>query len=298
MTDRICAIIVTYNRKALLQECLQALLAQTYTVSQILVVDNASTDGTDKLFSGAGDTKGTSVRYLRLDSNRGGAGGFHHGMKIALEGEYDWLWLMDDDTIPQPAALRQLIETREIFPEGKRPDLLASKVEWEDGQLHAMNFPSLRRATRDPERTVLAAQYGTLWLRAVSFVSVLIHRSAVQQYGLPTADYFIWNDDIEYTARILRHRFGVYVPASIVLHRTAQSHSAMDAPPQRAFYQVRNVLWMILRSPAWAPDERLKIGVLHLYWIARYLWRSRFRVDALSAVWSGVVQGITQRPQR
>lgn len=51
-------------------------------------------------------------------------------------------------------------------------------------------------------------------------MSILINAEAVRECGLPMADYFLWNDDFEYTARLLRHHEGFYVPASRVRHLT------------------------------------------------------------------------------
>ena len=67
-------------------------------------------------------------------------------------------------------------------------------------------------------------------VRAASFVSILVEVAQVRRNGLPSADYFIWNDDLEYTARLLKHRIGLYVPASVVVHKTRAAASATDDP--------------------------------------------------------------------
>ncbi|HEX8280471.1 MAG TPA: glycosyltransferase family 2 protein, partial [Chthoniobacterales bacterium] len=258
--EHIFAVIVTYNRKELLRECVRALLEQELPVTRIVLIDNASTDGTAEMVRTEWlETGQAPIELKTLERNGGGAGGFHAGIKHAMAAGADWIWLMDDDTIPAATALQRLLETHAHFPESDRPSLLASKVVWTDGSVHRMNFPTVKRAHVDPERALRTAENGTLWLRWASFVSVLIHRSAVEKHGLPFADYFIWNDDTEYTARICRDDLGVLVPASVVTHKTAQKHSPMDAAPARAYYQARNVLWMILRSPAWRRDEKMKI---------------------------------------
>ncbi|GAA6756682.1 hypothetical protein Thermus77420_21580 [Thermus thalpophilus] len=103
--DRVCAVIVTHNRKELLRECLRAVLAQTRPVDHILVVDNASTDGTADMLR----EEFSQVEVLRLPENQGGAGGFHEGMKRAYELGYEWMWLMDDDALPSRTALEELL---------------------------------------------------------------------------------------------------------------------------------------------------------------------------------------------
>jgi rhamnopyranosyl-N-acetylglucosaminyl-diphospho-decaprenol beta-1,3/1,4-galactofuranosyltransferase len=93
----VAAVVVTFNRKELLCECLDALLAQTYPVSRIVLIDNASSDGTAELLAEKGYLENEIFDYLRLPVNSGGAGGFHEGVKRAFEAGFDWLWLMDDE---------------------------------------------------------------------------------------------------------------------------------------------------------------------------------------------------------
>ncbi|MER3603731.1 MAG: hypothetical protein C4298_08345, partial [Thermus sp.] len=89
MSERVCAVVVTYNRKELLRECLETLRGQTRKVDHILVVDNASTDGTEEVLR----AEFPEVEVLRLPENQGSSGGFHEGMKRAYEEGFDWLWL-------------------------------------------------------------------------------------------------------------------------------------------------------------------------------------------------------------
>jgi GT2 family glycosyltransferase len=262
----------------------------------VVVIDNASTDGTADLLHGSGLLQDGRVQLHQLPTNVGGAGGFRKGLELALQSAAEWFWLMDDDTIAAPNALAELHNAYDRFPPAEKPRLLASKVEWTDGTVHPMNLPTIKRAQLEPERAVLAAQCATMSLRWASFVSVLISRNAVEEFGLPWGDYFIWNDDTEYTARMLRQGFGVLVPHSVVVHKTVHKHSPMDAAPERSYYQVRNVLWMILRGDAWRTDEKLKIAVVHVQWIARYLARGRFSAARLRAVARGLWHGLTTAP--
>jgi GT2 family glycosyltransferase len=293
MNERVCAVVVTYNRRELLRECLAALLGQARPADEIIVVDNASTDGTAEML--ARDFGG--VRALRLPKNVGGAGGFHEGIKRAYEEGYDWVWVMDDDTIAEPDSLRALLAAKDSFEEAERPCLLASKVVWTDGSLHPMNIATSKRLDQDAEGVLLAAQHSAVSMRWVSFVSALLHRGVVSRHGLPIADYFIWNDDAEYTARVLRREFGVMVPASRVVHKTEKKHTALDAAPQRYYYQVRNLVWMLTRSDAWSGAERAKIMLVHSRWVLAYLRRSRFSWPSVRAVGSGLRDGIFRTPR-
>ena len=295
MNGRVCAVVVTYNRKVLLSECLRALLAQSRAVEEILVVNNASTDGTPEAVAEQfPPNEFPRLRLLSLPKNIGGAGGFREGIKRAFEGQFDWFWVMDDDTIPEPDALSELFASRAGFTESPRPDLLASKVVWIDGSLHPMNISWVKEG--DPEQLFLATQHSTLSMRATTFVSLLMHRKLVERYGLPVADYFIWGDDIEYTGRILRHEFGVAVPRSRVTHKTAKKYATVDGSGARFYYHVRNTIWMLTRSNAWSAEEKaeIMIGFLKSLWL--YLTRSYFSWSSLRVISTGLRDGFFKRP--
>src|SRR3954466_11680448 len=89
----VCAVVVTYNRRNLLARCLDHLERQSHPPDRILVVDNASTDGTAELLAAR-----DGIEVMRMRENRGGAGGFERGLEHAYAGGYEWIWLLDDDT--------------------------------------------------------------------------------------------------------------------------------------------------------------------------------------------------------
>jgi len=100
---KVIAVIVTYNRKELLKECITALLNQDYRNCDILVVDNASTDGTFDYISEL--LKNKRVIYKNTGANLGGAGGFNFGMKEAVNLGCDFVWVMDDDCMVHTDSL-------------------------------------------------------------------------------------------------------------------------------------------------------------------------------------------------
>src|SRR3954447_17496153 len=106
----VIAVLVTYNRRELLVECLEAIARQTHPVSRVVLVDNASTDGTVEHVLASGVAERLAIDLVQLTRNGGGAEGFHYGVRTALEGESDWLWLMDDDCEPADDCLERLLE--------------------------------------------------------------------------------------------------------------------------------------------------------------------------------------------
>lgn len=281
---KVCAVVVTHNRRALLVQCLQALRAQVRAPDHVLVVDNASTDGTSELLrEGYPD-----VEVRTLTSNGGASGGFHEGLRRAHADGFHWIWTMDDDTIPEPTCLQALLEAAEVLP-GGAPALLSSKVVWTDGQLHPMNYQGFER-TRTA-RVIAASELGLMPLRTATFVSLLVHRRAVDSHGLPLERYFLWSDDIEYTARILRHEPGYLVPGSVALHKTQRPYTAVSASGDRFYFHVRNALYM-LRGTAWAPREKPSLVFSLVMSIVAYLRFNQFAPRVMPIILRGFRDGL------
>ncbi|MFC7878478.1 glycosyltransferase, partial [Isoptericola sp. NPDC057391] len=134
-------------------------------------------------------------------------------------------------------------------------------------------------------------------VRSMSFVSMLVDARAVREHGLPVSDFFIWNDDFEYSTRLLRRGTGLYVPGSVVEHRTARLVGTDHDPGPRFYYEVRNKIWTFTRSAALAPSERLLYGGSTLRRWARTVARSSDRGTLLKAGGRGLWHGVVRRPR-
>ena len=268
----VASVVVTYERRDLLTRALAAIEAQTRPPDVVIVVDNASADGTADVVR----SRFPAVDLLTLPYNTGGAGGFAAGIARALELGATALWLMDDDTVPRPDALAALLATFARH----RPALAASRVLWTDGRDHPMNTPRSRPC----------GVPGHARIRSASFVSVLLDAAAVRACGAPVADYFLWNDDFEYTLRLLRGRLGLLCAASVVEHHTAAPVFDVGA---RFFYEVRNKVWLFTRSRCLAPGERLLYAgaTLRRWAPALASGRTRLLRELLRGLWAGVRSG-------
>jgi GT2 family glycosyltransferase len=297
---RVTAVVVTWNRRDLLEEALGALARQTHLPAEVVVVDNASTDGTSELL----EASYPHVDLVRLTSNVGGAGGFAAGIEQALTHEPDLVWLLDDDTIPYPTAAEMLVRSWGTYPgvvsagstSPKRPALLASRVIWTDGRDHPMNTPR-RKPGANVEEARAAEAVDAVPIRSASFVSIMCDADVVRERGLPVADYFLWNDDFEYSTRLLRGNVGLYCPRSVVEHRTKVFGSTDADPGERFFYEVRNKLWMFTRSRSLTPVEKLLYGGSTLRRWARTFAGSEDRSTLGRALGRGAVAALRGSPR-
>lgn len=271
MRASIATVIVTFNRKALLIECLEANLAQTRPADRIIVVDNASTDGTSERLADHGFLEDDRIEYLRLDENIGGAGGFARGMARAMEGSFDWIWLMDDDASPKLDALEELLKGLAGLP-AETPDMpcvLTSCVTTKTGEIDTQHRRIFNFTMLDSKRVKAEAYNRSISKIDVgTFVGFMVNRATVDRVGLPCADYFIYFDDIEYSLRIKQAGGNIYlVPRSRIVHpedpNDSKSFSRSPSYPWRSFYQTRNQISTYRR---YAPN-----GLVLFYLVLRVL---------------------------
>lgn len=287
---RVAAVVVTYNRLPLLQQCLRALAAQSAHLEAIWVIDNASTDGTQ-----------TAVQAMHLENlvyrntgkNLGGAGGFAYGVKETAMAGYDALWLMDDDTIPEPEALQNLLECDRKL-EGKY-GWLSSRALAPDGTDQPMN-----RQRKTPYTDVEGYTENQVPAVMASFVSLFLRTDIVKKFGIPIADFFIWSDDWEYTRRISKELPCYVASESRVVHAMKNPGTvniATDVPARweryRYFYRNDVVLYRREGMRGW------------LWLLAKDLWHTvqvvldsrGSRCARISIIWKGFAEGVRYRPR-
>lgn len=287
---RVAAVVVTYNRRALLLECLDCLRRQTATGLDIIVVDNASTDGTGAALAPL-RAKGR-LTYINTGANLGGAGGFQLGVRRAVEAGYDYAWIMDDDSMPAPTALEALLSAaREIGEFG----WLSGRTFWTDGSLCRMNIQRDLRMGNLADFSQKRVPSG-----AATFVSLLIPSSVVRKVGLPIKEFFIWADDLEYTRRISRQYPCYVIPDSVTVHKCATNNGgniATDRPERvdRYRYAYRNEVY-VYRREGWPGIRRLLLRTpLH---ILRVLTQSKGqRWKRIKVIVGGTIKGFGFKPE-
>ena len=256
---RVHAAIVTYNRGALLVECLRALLAQTIPVARIVVIDNASTDGTPERLAATGLLEHPRVSYQRQERNSGGAGGYSRAVEFARK-DADWVWVMDDDAEARPDSLERLLASP--WAQDRSTAVLCQAVVRPDGshELSARGHFERRPRPLSAAEHVAGAELGF-----ASLVGLLVRGDAARATDPPRADFFIWCDDFEWCLRLRRHGKLRLVPDSEVVHKEA----AHGFSTRRARIVNRLTGWNYAATP-YSSFWRNICGVRNYVWLRKH----------------------------
>lgn len=279
-----CAIVVTFNRKKDLAKCLTALINGKTAPDKILVIDNASTDQTKQFIA---EHFGKEIRsgildYNILPENIGGAGGFHDGLKIALQSDYDYFWLMDDDAEPDFYALSTLRTAVESDANNQEKcfvslasDKAKDRLSWGTGILVG-NKTLIAEYVKDiPDIHELKAPWAP-------FLGFLVPRKIIECIGLPRSEYFIWGDDVEYSSRVWRAGFEiVYIKNSIIYHPVLEKIKVrflgrdvilINADDWKQYYGMRNDVYTLSRQKKYSSMLK-RIVFYFLVWKVRGMHR-------------------------
>ncbi len=240
--DRIAIAIVTYNRSAFLAELLASAAAMRTLPWRVLIVDNASTDDTADVLAGAAGLFPEGVLVTeRLETNTGGAGGFHAGTRLALELGADWVWLMDDDVEIIPDALERLAPWMQRFQvvHGRRYDFDGSPFYWQARFNEWLGVP-LPYALKGFNRE------GFELTNSGTFEGMMVSADVVRTIGLPDPRFFISWDDATYAWLASRHTEVAYVDEFVLRRKREQRQISLgvrhlnDGSPLFRFHVMRN----------------------------------------------------------
>lgn len=251
-SQRVAAAIVTFNRKDMLRRSLQAILDQTRPPDEVIVVDNASADGTAAMVA----AEYPSVRLVALAENTGAAGGFAAGLEAGVGSGNDWVWIFNDDDIPEPDALARMLEAAAALP--ARTGIVGCARRDELGKPYGLGLRWRHRHIYVPPAP---ADGPPLAVDVVAFSGTLVSARLIRQVGVPNRQFFMMLEELDYCLRARDAGWLVYVlPRQLV---TAFAMGSGSAPPWRGYYQTRNHLAMTLG----------RRSLLELaWWLSRTLW--------------------------
>ena len=226
---RVCTVIVTFNNAAMLKNLIDDLHSQIQLPDEIIIVDNASTDHTEALVT----QNYPHVRYVKLPENLGSAGGYHEGIRRAVESG-DFIYTLDDDVRLNPSSLCEILKGFECL------------AKYSGQKIGAVRSVGEKHPYRVPTRLAIFPWRGTL-----------LKTSIIREAGLPSPDYYVYGEDLEYSLRLQRRGYRFYwIPTSVCQeqHRPHDGKayggvgkSVRYRSPFRLYYAFRNEVYIYLK---------------------------------------------------
>ncbi len=299
---RVLALIFSFNDADVIEQTIAAISRQTRPVDEILLVDNASTDGTLERPSLK------NVTVLRHQENMGASGAICSGFRYALERDYDWIWTFDADAAPEPDALEKLLDLCAGLPRSLQDEtafIACQHRNARDGMpMHSRVFGrfGLTPARPAPEQHYYPCHV-TTWSGR------LYRLAAVRQIGPPNPDYFLDWGEAEYGYRVMKAGYKGFTCRDAVHHHDIRGYASvrpveikrggatvtvLQFPPLRCYYTARNRLYLVLYDFAEVrPWMILRVMLQLSIMTAKLLLRPRTHGAQIPAFFRGIWHGIT-----
>lgn len=215
MNDKYAVVVVTYNRLSLLKECVRCILKQSLEVNQIIIINNASTDGTEDYLKSLDPEK---FLVINEKINLGGAGGFYEGISASLKTDNDWILIIDDDAM----ISQNYIETIKVYSDLHKDIKAFSGTVKTEGKIITDHRRRMITSKGLGEIAVPQSDYykETFEYDLSTFCGLLVSKDIVESIGLPRLDFFIQYDDTEYCMRIRKLTKIINVNAAALNHKT------------------------------------------------------------------------------
>jgi GT2 family glycosyltransferase len=299
---RILAHIHTFNDVGIIDGAIESMLRQTHPVDAILVVDNGSTDGTlDR----------PSLRHatvLRHPENRGTSGTVFTGIQYALDHDYDWIWVFDADSIPEPDALEKLLDRYTGWPQTLQDETaFLACVHYnvqDEAPQHAGLFTErgFIRLNPGPEERCYPCHV-CIWS------GCLYRLAAIRRIGLPNQDYVLDWGEGEYGYRIMQAGYKGFIDQDAVLHHNTRGFTSLttvrvklgpitlrfrEFAPIRCYYTCRNPLYFALYDTSGGQLRLLRGAIRRVIPLTvNFLVRPRHHGKHIRACLRGLWHGVT-----
>lgn len=240
---KIGVVLVTHNRIDMLIDALKCYDSQTRLPDYILIVNNASCDGTLEYLE---NWKSIQTKYekkvINLDTNLGGSGGFYEGLMAAEKLKADWIWVADDDAFPQRDALEEAEKYIYINKDKLNGISSICGMVINEGRIDTFHRRWIKQyGIIIIDKKIPSRMYRKCFeLNAFSYVGTIINRKMLSEVGFPEKDYFIRFDDTEHSLRLSKKGKIICVPSIKIYHNVKESNSII----WKSYYNWRNITHM------------------------------------------------------
>lgn len=264
---KVAAVLATMNRRDTTLECARRLALQTLPIGKLFATDNGSIDGTANALIEFGQQSKLAIQVIHLDENIGNAGGVQRAMELAFSEGFEAVWILDDDSWPEPTAFESLLSAG--CPTG---GIRSSMVLAPDSS--ALSWPCEVRNQNGEWTMVVSLPDPSLSWQEIrrSWLGALIPKGAYLEVGNVNAALFLRGEDEEYPRRLERAGYKFWLASgSILRHPVAGPLVTLsfgdyklclerNLSADKLYYRIRNMIWIKKNDTGWPAAIILACG--------------------------------------
>jgi hypothetical protein len=293
MQPLVVTVILNTNRCRDTLEALASLSQNDYANQQVIVLDNASTDGSAQVVC----AQFPAVEVIELKHNLGYAGNNNVGIQAAFEGGADWILVLNEDTVLAKDCLSQLVAVGESDPHTgivgpmvyhhNEPQVIQSA-----GGKIGRNWQAWHLGQNEPDQGQYSTPHEVDW---VSGCAIMLRRAVIDQVGALDERFFYYFEETEWCLRARKAGWRVmHVPGAKIWHKGVQRN--YQPGPNVTYYSTRNRFLMLSKHSAplraWL-NAWLQTFRTLLSWSLRPKWRGM--LDHRNAMWQGMYDFLNHR---
>lgn len=229
---KIAAIVVTFNRKSEVISTINSLKADFFSESDIFIINNDSTDGTQELIS----LSFPEINLINLNDNIASAGGFARGMELAYKKKYDWCFLCNDDSRPIKGCIDSILNGLKQNHDENLGLIKVANLN-SNGDALLLNWQGIGVQYTVPKSDSL------LKVDLITFDGCLISAKLISKIGFCDPEFFMGVYEYDFCLRAKDAGFSIYVIPNGLLE-DGKLGSISGTPPWRQYYNTRNLLWL------------------------------------------------------
>lgn len=281
---RTAICIINWNNYDCTLDCIQSLMEISNKDFDIVLVDNASADGSGDLLAG----RFPDIKYLKMKENAGFTGGNNAGINYSLNRKYQYTLLLNNDTLVEPDFLDILVNHLDEHPEvgAIQPKIYFchdKTLLWNGGS-HFNKWTGIDSVEGTGKKSSATSESlkNADWLTGCA---LLLRNDILPKVGLLDESLFMYYEDVDYSFRIKQAGYSlVYHPESVIYHIAGASSRAKEKGkegflnPRIHYYLTRNKIWFLKKYLA--PSQWFSAGIITSFYLAGvlsyFLVRRRF----------------------
>ena len=284
-------VLVNYKRSGDTLECINSLRASSLRDIDIIVVDNASNDGSVQQIRNAHP----DLHLISNTENLGFAGGNNVGIRRALESGSRYVLLLNNDTVVDKKALEALVNTMEQNPDA---GITGGKILYfnQPGTIWFGGGKFNRNSGFGRHEGIGMADDGSFdTMHPCDFITgccLLARREVFEQIGLLDEDFFTYLEDVDFCIRARDKGYSILYQPRAVIHHKVSSSTAWDSPLY-IYFNLRNKLLFLRKRSGptrWIPYIP-QLTYFYVRQFVRLLLKQR-NMQATRAAWRGLIDGL------